>query len=296
MQKFLRTLRRYQAKGPLLLFLVVVSTVAVYYVLSQQQTATLIKYAIYFLSSYTLCCLVFFIIEQYRILIRKALQVPYVHRYFHDFEWRTFINTYVSLAISLAFAALKLTFSFQLSSLWFAAIAIYYIVLSVTRYIILSNNRKISGIEEQEERRLRQLGTYRASGYMLFFLTAALLGAVWQMVFFAKSYTYPGHLIYAVAAFAFYSVITAGLNLFRVQALDNPIVSAARLINFASALVSMLTLQTAMFSVFGSADTKILSQYLNAILGTLICFGVFALAVIAVIRAGNEIKKIKYHI
>ncbi len=293
MQKFLRTLRRFQAKGPLLLFLVLVSAVAVCSVLSQQQTATLVAYAVYFLSAYTLCCLVFFLIEHYKMFQKKALQVPYIHRYFHDFEWRTFINTYVSLAISLAFAALKLTFSFRLSSLWFAAIATYYIVLSITRYIILSNHRTASGIEGRGERRLRQLRTYRASGYMLFFLTAALLGAVWQMVFSAKSFTYPGHLIYAVAAFAFYSVITAGLNLFRVQALDNPIVSAARLINFASALVSMLTLQTAMFSAFGSADTKILSQYLNAILGTLICFGVFALAVIAVIRAGNEIKKIK---
>lgn len=266
---------------------------AIYYVLSQQQSETLFAYAVYFLSAYTLCCLVFYIIEQYRLLVRKALKVTYIHRYFHDFEWRTFVNTYVSLAISLAFAALKLTFSFRLSSLWFAAIAVYYIVLSITRYIILSNNRKMNGIEEQEKRRLGQLRTYRTSGYMLFFLTAALLGAVWQMVFSAKSYTYPGHLIYAVAAFAFYSIITAGLNLSRVQTLDNPIVSAARLINFASALVSMLALQTAMFAAFGGTDTKILSQYLNAIFGTLICFGVFALAVVAVIRAGKEINKVK---
>jgi hypothetical protein len=283
-------------KGLLLLLLTIVSSAAVYYVLSQRESTTLIAYAVYFLSAYTLCCLVFSMMEQYRTLTRRVLRVACINRYFHDIEWRTIINTYVSLAVSLAFAALKLIVSFRLSSLWFAAIGIYYIVLSISRMIILSSNHKIRALEPSKERRLGQLRTYRTSGYMLFILTAAFLGAVWQMVFSAKSYTYPGHLIYAVAAFAFYSIITAGRNLFRVQALDNPVVSSARLINFASALVSMLTLQTAMFAAFGGTDTKILSQYLNAIFGTLICFGIFALAIIAVLRAGNEIKRINSRI
>ncbi len=291
MRKFLRSLRRFQAKGPLLLFLVIASTLAVYYVLSQQPVAPVIEYAAYFISAYTFCCLVLFVVGSYKILARKALQITHIHRYFHDFEWRTFINTYGSLAMNLAFAVLKLMFSLQLSSLWFAAIALYYIVLSIARFIVLSNNRKIRSIDDQKERRLVQLRTYRTSGYILFVLTVVLLGAVWQMVFSAKSYIYPGHLIYAVALFAFYSVITALLNLFKSKSLENPIVSAAKLISFASALVSMLTLQTAMFAAFGGANTKMLSQYMNAIFGTLICFGIFVLALLAVLRAGNEIKK-----
>ncbi|MPM65779.1 hypothetical protein SDC9_112681 [bioreactor metagenome] len=238
-------------------------------------------------------CLSLLIANRYRALAAKALQFPSVYRYFHDDAWRTILNTYSSLAVNLAFAILKLVFSILLSSLWFAAIAVYYIVLSIARFIILSSHRKIRGLEERADKRIGQLQTFRASGYMLLFLTAALLGAVWQMVFSAKSYSYPGHLIYAVAAFAFYSVITAGFHLFSVQPLDNPIVSAARLVNFASALVSMLTLQTAMFAAFGGGGTILLSRYMNAILGTVICFVIFALAVIAVLRAGNEIKKIK---
>ncbi len=289
----MKTLNRFRVKGWVLFFLVGVSAVAVYSVLARKQTTSLVSCGTYLLSAYTLCCLVFYFIEQYKILTARALQISFVHRYFQDFEWRTILNTYVSLAINFAFAAIKMFFSIRLSSFWFAAIAVYYIVMSIARCIILWNDRRIRSLDGQKEIRLRQLRTYRASGYLLFVLTAALLGAVWQMVFSARSSMYPGHLIYAVAFFAFYSVITAVLNLLKVKALDNPIVSAAKIISFASALVSMLTLQTAMFASFGGTDSKALSQIMNAIFGTFVCFGVLAMAVIAVVVVQKEIRILK---
>jgi len=293
MQKLFDILNRIRARGFLLIPLTLVSAFSLIYVLSDAYSESAVfRYFSYTLSAYTLCCLVPASIALYKKIRIRVLENRYAGRYVQDFEWRSIVNAHVSLVINLAFAALKLYMSIAYMSLWFAAIAGYYAVLSLTRFFLLRNYHRLRKIESSENRRVHSLRVYQTCGFSLFALTAALLGAVWQMVFAARSYIYPGVLIYAVAAFAFYSIITAARNLIRVRILDNPIVAAAKLIGFASALVSILALQTAMFATFGTEHSTRFAQYMNAASGTLICFGILALAVMAVVAVRSELAKI----
>ena len=65
-------------------------------------------------------------------------------------------------------------------------------------------------------------------------------------------YEYPGVLIYAMAAYFFYAVIIAATNVVKFRRHGSPILSAAKAINLVAAMVSILSLETAMLAQFGS--------------------------------------------
>ena len=67
-----------------------------------------------------------------------------------------------------------------------------------------------------------------------------------------KGFEYSGLLIYTMALYAFYSIITAVINVVKFRKYGNLIMSAAKVINLTAALVSMLSLETAMIAQFGS--------------------------------------------
>ncbi len=70
------------------------------------------------------------------------------------------------------------------------------------------------------------------------------------------------------------------------------VLSAAKVINFAKALVAIFALQSAMFASFGSNDSEALKQLMNIIVGGCVCATVFAMAVYMVVNANEKLKKL----
>ena len=62
--------------------------------------------------------------------------------------------------------------------------------------------------------------------------------------------TYPGYIIYLSALYTFYTMITAVVNVVKFRKLGSLILFAAKILNFISAMMSILGLQTAMISRF----------------------------------------------
>ncbi len=71
-------------------------------------------------------------------------------------------------------------------------------------------------------------------GAVLVVLNLALTGMVILVVTQNQTYRYPGNLIYAMGAYAFYSVITAVRNVVKFRKQNSPVLSAAKGINLAS--------------------------------------------------------------
>ena len=65
-----------------------------------------------------------------------------------------------------------------------------------------------------------------------------------------SGYSYPGYIIYVSAIYTFYTMIVSIINLVKFRKFGNPILSAAKVLNFISAMMSILGLQTAMISHF----------------------------------------------
>jgi divalent metal cation (Fe/Co/Zn/Cd) transporter len=201
--------------------------------------------------------------------------------------YRVKLSLYSALFFNLLYAALKLLAGIHYASFWYGADAVYYIVLSVIRFLLLRNVRN-EGCDLEKE-----FKQYRTCGILLFVLNATLTGVVFQMVNQGMGYQYPGLLIYAVAAYAFFCLTLAIINLVKYRKLNSPILSAAKIISFARAFVAMYALQTAMFASFGGAETETFQRIMNSVFGGCVCLVIFYMAVHMVVRANKNLRELR---
>lgn len=230
-----------------------------------------ICYAAYVLSSYALiitCTGVFRLTKWFRsereenYLVKKLKGISFVERYVKESTFRAEISLYPGLFINLLYAGLKLFSGICYRSVWFGTLAVYYILLAVMRFSLLHHVRTK---EEGEENRIRELYRCRMCGIVLMILDWALAGMTILVV----------------------------RNVIRFRKYGSPVLSAAKVINLTAALVSMLSLETAMLTQFGAAGDAAFRQRMTALTGTAVCLIVLGMAVTIIIRTTVQIGDIK---
>ena len=121
-------------------------------------------------------------------------------------------------------------------------------------------------------------------------LNLSLSGIIFQMVWQNKAYIYPEVVVIASATYTFYSVTVSIIDLVKYRKHKNPLVSAAKTIRFAAALVSLLNLETAMLYAFGDEQAKF-TQIMMAATGTAVCITVLIMSFYMIYKANLMIKK-----
>ena len=107
-----------------------------------------------------------------------------------------------------------------------------------------------------------------------------------------KGFEYNGILIYVMAAYTFYITVIAIINLVRYRKLGSPVMSMAKIISMAAALVSMLSLETAMFSEFGGDMSPENQRIMIMLTGAGISIGILTMSVYSIVKNTKGIKRI----
>ena len=149
-----------------------------------------------------------------RPAVQRLMNVPVLDRYFHDVRFKTKISLYRGLFINLLYIAIKLAAGVYYRSFWFISLAIYYALLALMRLLLLRRAKEKTGRAPMME----ELHRYRLCGIMLLVMNQALTGIVVYLVHLDRSFHYPGYLIYAMALYSFYAIITAAVNVVRYPA------------------------------------------------------------------------------
>lgn len=221
-------------------------------------------------------------------LAKKLLTHPLGERYLTDVAFRTELSLYQGFLINLLYIVMKMVSGIYYRSTWFIALSIYYIFLAVMRFLLLWHvNKKTVGKDMYSE-----WHRYRLCGIVLLFMNQALAGIVVFIVYQNRGYDYPGALIYAMAAYTFYITIIAVLNLIKFRKHGSPILSAAKAINFVAAMVSMLSLTTAMLAQFGREDDPHFRPIMTGAVGGGVCVIVLSMAVFMIVRSTKQLKKL----
>ncbi len=262
------------------------------YSLGDERANPVIAYASYLFSAYTLTIFVAWMPSVIKSIKKGLYANRYSSRYLSEPLLRAKISLYAGLGINVLYAGLKLTAGVYYQSFWLGAIAMYYMILSLIRFSLVKRERSLSGFADNKERRLYELKSYRFCGYFMFVLHAAVMGLVIQMIWQNRSYSYPGFLIYAFAAYAFYCLGIAVKNMIKYRKLEHPLLSASKMLSFACALTSILALQTAMMTQFGTGQEDF-ARLMNLLTGSAVCITVFFLAMQMVRRANQEIMILK---
>lgn len=249
-----------------------------------------VAYLSYVLSAYALTIMCARIIRMPKGGLKAALhRNPYVHRYLTEAQFQTHVSLYLSLGINLLFAAMKLFYGVHDRSVWFGTLAVYYITLAVMQFLLLRHVKR-NAIGKALVSELRQ---YRLCGVILLLMNIALAGVVILVVRKNEGFYYAGYLIYVVAMYAFYSIITAVRNVIKYRAYKSPVMSAAKAIKLATALVSMLSLETAMLSQFGGESGPEFRQLMTALTGICVCLTVLAAACVMIIKSTRQLRRLR---
>lgn len=138
----------------------------------------------------------------------------------------------------------------------------------------------------------RELRLYRSCGIFLLIMNQALAVIVLLVVRQNRGFDYPGLLIYAMALYAFYAVISAAISLARQRKRGSPVLSAAKVVKLTAALVSMLSLETAMLSRFGGGAYDF-RRSMTGISGGVVCLFVLGMAAFMIAKSTRQMREIR---
>ena len=263
-----------------------VSTVLLIYTFVRGREYSAIGYVSYLLSAYALTIVCVRIPSIIRRIKRFVHKTETAHKYFTDDTFRIGVSLYTSLTVNSIYAAVKLFTGLFYKSLWFITLAVYYIMLTFMRFLLL---RQINGNNIGNDY-IAELKVYRICGVILLFMNVALSIIVTMVVVKNKGFKYFGILIYVMAAYTFYTTINSIVNVVKYHKLNSPVLSAAKTTNLVAALVSMLSLETAMVAQFG--DDEIFRRNITAVTGAVVCFVVLGTAIYMIVSSTVKIHKL----
>lgn len=288
---------------PLLTLLIAIPSYGlVIYVLTNKEVHPALTYMGYFMSAYA------FVITMTAIsrilywvqrgigqhpFVKRMFSIPFLSRCVKEDVFRAEVTLHSGFLINLLYAGIKLFSGVYYQSLWFITLAVYYILLAVMRFSLLLYFRsgKRSGNEKAFEWQ-----RYRLCGIILLFMNWALVGIIVLVIHQNSGFEYPGVLIYAMALYTFYAMITAVVNLVKFRKYGSPVLSAGKVINLTAALVSMLSLETAMLTQFGAGGGTGFRQRMMTVTGFCVSAIVLGMAVYMIVYATKSLKSIRCEI
>lgn len=277
----------------IMILLTVFSTAALIYVFVKGLQESWIAYVVYVLAFYTLSTVCVFLCMvlpgRYRLIKQRIHDTELGHRYLTDGVFRAHISLYSSFGVNLLYVGINVLSYVLYNSMWFVVLAVYYGILAIMRFLLVRYVR-IQGIGENRQGELRS--NIICSGILLS-VNFVLSGAVLMILYQDKGFEYHGILIYVMAAYTFYITTMAIINLVKYRKYNSPVVTMTKVISLSAALVSMLSLETAMFSQFGQEMAPQYQQLMIMLTGAGVSIAVVTMSVYMMVKSIKEIRKIR---
>lgn len=215
---------------------------------------------------------------------RKAL-IKAINNYRTDLWFRAEAAVHMSTGVNLTYSLYQALIGLTRKSAWFEALAVYYILLTITRVLILHYVR-----HEAEDGR-EELRRYRRIGWLMFIITffVLIMGLIVNNGS-SDPNEYPGHMVFVVGAFTFYTLINSVRNLWNYRKLESPLISASKSVNLAASLVSLYAFQTAVFAQFRPYIDKSLITLLNVVTAGAAAIVVCYISMHIIVRATRALR------
>lgn len=206
-----------------------------------------------------------------------------------DVRWRVKLSLYTSLTLNTAYAVFQLGLGFTHRSVWFYTLAAYYLLLVIMRFSLLRYTRKHAAGSDRKS----ELFRYRFCGYLLAAMNLVLGGIVFFISRQGKTFHHHEITTIAMAAYTFCALGFAIAGLVRYRKEQSPVYTCAKVISLAAALVSMLTLESAMLTTFGGTGDQQLHSTMTAIFGTVVALFVLCMAVLIIVQTTKKIRALE---
>ena len=227
----------------------------------------------YVLSAYSLVVVCVNAAPLFKRASRWIQKLPLTARLLEDVPYRARLTLAASLGVNILYAGFNALSGLYYRSPWFGSLAAYYLLLSVMRFLLAryASRHGFQGNKPAQWKRYR------------------LCGAMILVLHQEGGFHYGSMLIYVMALYAFYVTISGVISLVRTRKYKSPVLSAARVVSLASALVSMLSLEVAMLAQFGGGE--FFRRAMIASTGGAVCLILVGMASAMIVRATKELKQ-----
>jgi hypothetical protein len=217
----------------------------------------------------------------------------FIDRWKEDYDFKTFTGAFGAVAVTLVYALYNGYLGVRYASLWYGAICVYYLMLSLLRGSVIRVRKTVDTLREREAESVRSTVCV-TEAVMLLFLNAVLVVPVTLMVRLQKPVTMTLIPAIAMAAYTTYKIVMASVHLAKRKQSSDSLVKLLRTINFVDALASILVLQNTLIMVCtddggGASMRRVTSAVSAVIMVAILVLSVFAL--VKGIRSGKQRRK-----
>ena len=233
-----------------------------------------------------------------------CVKIPHLIRFFKNFKnenkyvriWhddarlRLSITLYGLLIWNALYGIFQLWLGFYHHTFWFYSLGAYYICLAVMRLFLVKHIRRYAPAEKMVD----ELKKYRACGVVFLFMNLALALIIFFMIYWNR--TFEHHMITAIAmaAYTFTALTAAMVNVIKYRKYNSPVISASKVISFAAALVSMLTLESTMLTAFAEGTmTELERDLMLGATGGVISLLIVSMAIYMITVGTKKLKQLK---
>lgn len=212
------------------------------------------------ISLYLLYLLIAFLCRQYKKKVEpKVLSTETGRALFGTYGASNVFWSLVSLLINIGYAVLNIVLAVLLNSLWYGLIAIFYAVLMGARMTIIFLARHIARKYWMNKTELlyAELKVSIGSGGLIFLMDLSMAFAVTFMITNTPPNSSGKIVAIGLAAYTFYKIILAIVNLVRSRKNGDPVVTALRNISMADACMSLVNTTITLDMTFGSGNLAI---------------------------------------
>ena len=171
----------------------------------------------------------------------------------------------ISLLINIAYSIYNIALGTITHSWWFVTIGVYYSVLSLMRFTVLSIRKR--GVKKTLK---------NFTGIMLMLTAIPLAGMVILTSFKDRGVVHHEIVMITIALYTFIKITLATINLVNAGKKRSVTISTLNHISFADAAVSISALQRSMLVSFGDMPESDIRIF-NIVVGSVVCVVVFLL-------------------
>lgn len=265
----------------LVLLLSVLSAAGLGWVFCTGREQSLLAYPIYCLSAYGLTTLVLTIVKNARRWSQKLHSSSLSRNLLQDENRMFLLDLFREEIVNLLYGLFKVVSGFLLCSFWSLADGLYNLVQGLIQLLQLILHRKHLPIKQQWK-------SYRFCGWMILVVHLTMIGVMFQMIFRGEAEEYPGYMIFATAAFTFYKLITAIVDVARDRKHRSPVDASVRMLELTQGLFSIFSLQVALLHAF--ADSGINQALMNSLTACAVSLLVLFTGVYMIRRANRDME------
>lgn len=269
-------------------FLFIVSGISLVFTMISGKSFIAIPFLSFIITAYTLAV----IIAGLPTAVKKGKTAlynnPYSQVLLNDLKLRTRLRLTFGLFFNFFYAIFKLFTGIFFRSEWLISIGAYYFIICTSKFMLLKSAKELH--DDSIAQRRRELVHCRYVGVLLFVLSSVISGMAAKMIYDNETVKYPEYFFGLITVYTVYRLVSAIYSLIKYRNADNPFYSTTKSLDLSSALMALLTLQTALLARYGTATAQ--TRIINSITSVIVLVSVIVISINIVVRSTKKIKKL----